>query len=270
MMDRVKAIEVLKPLVDSYVNHANITMKEEDDDIAEALEMAVEALRVLDVPDTNVGDMISRRAAIDAVESMLRRKFGIGGDLAEITLAGLPSAQPDHVADISKKVEGDCISRQAAIHALARMMPRSYTPDGSHPADEEIFRAQEVFADCIEALEILPSAQPATNCSEIPNGSDDTISRRAAIDALDCISGVEEVLRSLPSAQPEPHWIPCSKRLPEDGRCLVTRYDSVTNTCFSDILWYEKGVWWNRLCIGDFAVIAWMPLPSITGVMLSE
>ena len=29
------------------------------------------------------------------------------------------------------------------------------------------------------------------------------ISRQAAIDALDCISGVEEVLRSLPSAQPE-------------------------------------------------------------------
>lgn len=54
----------------------------------------------------------------------------------------------------------DLISRQMAIDALARMMPRSYTPDGSHPADEEIFRAQEVFADCIEALEILPSAQP--------------------------------------------------------------------------------------------------------------
>ena len=33
---------------------------------------------------------------------------------------------------------------------------------------------------------------------------DDTISRQAAIDALDCINGTEEVLRSLPSAQPEP------------------------------------------------------------------
>ena len=31
---------------------------------------------------------------------------------------------------------------------------------------------------------------------------DDLISRQAAIDALDCISGVEEVLRSLPSVQP--------------------------------------------------------------------
>ena len=44
-MDRVKAIEVLKPLVNSYVDYANITMKEEDDNIAEALEMAIEALK---------------------------------------------------------------------------------------------------------------------------------------------------------------------------------------------------------------------------------
>lgn len=32
---------------------------------------------------------------------------------------------------------------------------------------------------------------------------DDLISRQQALDALDCINGVEEVLRSLPSAQPE-------------------------------------------------------------------
>ena len=38
----------------------------------------------------------------------------------------------------------------------------------------------------------------------------DTISRQQAIDALDCINGTEEVLRSLPSVQPEPKtgkWI---------------------------------------------------------------
>lgn len=76
------------------------------------------------------------------------------------------TSQTDHIAESDRKVsiscahENDLIFRQAAIDALARMMPRSYTPDGSHPADEEIFRAQEVFADCIEALEILPSAQP--------------------------------------------------------------------------------------------------------------
>ena len=54
----------------------------------------------------------------------------------------------------------DLISRQAAIDAIAKMMPQSLTPDGSHPADEEIFIAQEAFADCIKTIEILPSAQP--------------------------------------------------------------------------------------------------------------
>lgn len=61
------------------------------------------------------------------------------------------------------------ISQQAAIDALAKMMPKSYTPDGSHPADEEIFREQEIFVDCIKTLEILPSAQPEQKwipCSE--------------------------------------------------------------------------------------------------------
>ena len=47
--------------------------------------------------ETHACDCISRKAAIEAVGSMLRRKFGIGGDLAEITLAELPSAQPEIV-----------------------------------------------------------------------------------------------------------------------------------------------------------------------------
>ena len=46
-----------------------------------------------------MSDLISRQAAIDAVGNMLRRKFGIGGDLASITLAGLPSAQPERCED---------------------------------------------------------------------------------------------------------------------------------------------------------------------------
>ena len=36
-------------------------------------------------------DLISRQAAIDAVGSMLRRKYGLGGDLAEITLKEVPT-----------------------------------------------------------------------------------------------------------------------------------------------------------------------------------
>lgn len=54
----------------------------------------------------------------------------------------------------------DLISRKAAIDALAEDMPQTYTPDGSHPADEGIFMAQEIYADCIQTLKELPSAQP--------------------------------------------------------------------------------------------------------------
>lgn len=65
------------------------------------------------------------------------------------------------VSDACKKNNNnDLISRQAAIDALAEDMPSTYTPDGSHPADEGIFMAQEIYADCIQTLKELPSAQP--------------------------------------------------------------------------------------------------------------
>ena len=58
-------------------------------------------------------------------------------------------------------------------------------------------------------------------------------------------------------------WTPCSEGLPEeDGRYYVTRHDYVTETDFTNILWYEKGLWWNRESTGDYSVIAWMPLPK--------
>lgn len=58
-------------------------------------------------------------------------------------------------------------------------------------------------------------------------------------------------------------WIPVTERLPEQtSRCLVARWDYVTDKPFIDILWFEKGVWWNRLHGGNYAVTHWMPLPE--------
>ena len=81
---------------------------------------------------------------------------------------------------------------------------------------------------------------------------------------------MEGALLELPSAQPEPRWIPCSERLPEEPYgCLVTVWDTnpVTMDEFENILPYFVG-WdgeqWND---GDgeqcpFEVVAWMPLPE--------
>lgn len=58
-------------------------------------------------------------------------------------------------------------------------------------------------------------------------------------------------------------WISVKEKLPEKtSRCLVVRFDYVTKSSFVDILWYEKGTWWNRLHGGEYAVTHWMPLPT--------
>lgn len=67
----------------------------------------------------------------------------------------------------------DCISRQTAIETAIEAADKW---DGGYSSEREgIIR---------KFFDKVPAVQPATNCSEIPNGSDDTISRRAAIDAL--------------------------------------------------------------------------------------
>ena len=93
--------------------------------------------------ETHACDLIDRQVAIDALDC-------ING--AEEVLRALPSVQPDHTADVSKKVsiscgqENDLISRQAAIDCV--------TYDVEHT---------------IECLKALPSAQPEQNGKWIYN-----------------------------------------------------------------------------------------------------
>ena len=132
----------------------------------------------------------------------------------------------------------DTIYRQAAIDALARMMPRSYTPDGSHPADEEIFRAQEIFADCIEALEILPSEQPKTHwipCSErLPEYNESVLTWDGYVF---CIEKRIPYIRDDDGEPIEGDW------------WVSDEYDE-----------YESEFYPN---LRDGAAIAWMPLPEV-------
>ena len=107
---------------------------------------------------------------------------------------------------------------------------------------------------------------------------DDLISRQAAIEALgerpmvwvgsDYELGARNqydadvlALETVPSAQPEQRWIPCSERLPDDDRTKVVTLANGN----AEAGYYSNGDWW---CIGDTIslenpiVIAWMPLPE--------
>ena len=99
------------------------------------------------------------------------------------------------------EVGTDLISRQAAIDALhMHLMYRMGTDSNKKRLDDWING--------------LPSAQPATNCSEFPNNSD-TISREAVADAINGIEctrhttwyefyqKVMTAVEKLPSAHPE-------------------------------------------------------------------
>lgn len=96
---------------------------------------------------------------------------------------------------------------------------------------------------------------------------DDVINRQAAINALEnteCELLPEEwdeltdAIMNVPSAQPEPQWIPCNERLPE-------HYDwyLVSNKETSWIALWKDGVFLSVSGYFEFNdIIAWMPLPE--------
>ncbi len=97
---------------------------------------------------------------------------------------------------------------------------------------------------------------------------DDLISRQAAIDALrdaenhafnsfyQGLVKAHKIIADMPSAQPEPQWIPCSERLPEKPN-MYTVTDSkgdVVRFVFTSTESSRK--YWQR------CAKAWMPLPE--------
>ena len=104
--------------------------------------------------------------------------------------------------------------------------------------------------------------------------NDDLINKQAAIDGKILIQradGLEiffdeavpvKYFKSLPSAQPEPQWIPCSKRLPKekDGKVLITLDGEVTTAIYSE---FSKTWYIGDMCgVSNRVPTAWMPRPK--------
>ena len=80
------------------------------------------------------------------------------------------------------------------------------------------------------------------------------------------------ILKELPSAQPEPQWIPCSERLPEEKINQNTKdFEKVLcTTAFGDVRAYAFGTpigtkephFWNGPECVDKYVVAWQYMPK--------
>lgn len=108
----------------------------------------------------------------------------------------------------------------------------------------------------------------------------DLIERQAAIDALKytwdgMVVHVFDVIEQLPSAQPEPHWIPCSERLPEKYKYVLTTYTiqpwrSKKPKRFVHIAEWMGDGWASPIDeylvrdeVAKIRYLAWMPLPEL-------
>ena len=134
--------------------------------------------------------MISRRAAIDLFpddDLEYDTKGGyIAPHLARQMICELPFVQPDHTADVSKKVDvDDCISRQAAIDAMK---------DALDPHIVQFVKS------------------------------------KMAIEAL-------------PSAQPEPHWIPCSEKMPSETVIATVETKAFKHRYVCEAVWIPRWTW---------------------------
>ena len=177
----------------------------------------------------------------------------------ENVLKAQPTVEPDTTTHDSipaktgkndgDRTSGDCISRQAAIdeiHEDAEWL----ASQGSDWQVERMERDKSILMS-------LPSVQPETNCSEIPNNSD-TISRQAVTkflnDWLSCLfenchkqsaSDLKMIIKdfkNLPSAQPERptgEWI--QKPRYEDDEYPDAQPNLKCPFCGYEISWWDMG-----------------------------
>lgn len=152
-------------------------------------------------------------------------------------------ALSDAIRILSQRVDGDTISRQAAIDALSKAMPSLTTPDGCSELDHDIYIAQETIVDDMRIINDLPSARPSLDTALYSDGFNDGY------------------VQCKKDAQPGLLWTPVTEGKPKDGEeVLVYLFDRPSPY----IAWIEGGRWYTEEFEVDreYEPLAWMSLPE--------
>ena len=116
--------------------------------------------------------------------------------------------------------------------------------------------------DAIDALKICGNNEDGVNCYKCPI-RDEQWNGAWQDDETNCYTKLMRDSAELLSAQPEPHWIPCSERLPEEsGKYLVSVLDGVGRRTTVAPYQSRYKAWTLTGRMAYWKVVAWMPLPA--------
>lgn len=140
-------------------------------------------------------------------------------------------------AEILDLASGNTKDREAvnmAISALKAQSAHTNTPN-----------ALETL-DCVERQKAIEAVEHITSSMSVCVNTDEChgmkrMQRQAVIE-----------LANLPSAQPEPQWIPVAERLPEEGQSILVTADG----------WRMVAIIRTFFKVMHKDIIAWMPLPE--------
>ena len=106
---------------------------------------------------------------------------------------------------------------------------------------------------------------------KLQNLADDEWNRSTTTSWAEAFNECADMLEDAPTIEPEPHWIPCSERLPEEEdyrecmECLDGAVWYYTDRKTMGLgYYYDSTKQWSTICDikPDGNVIAWMPLPE--------